>query len=98
MEAEPLQKLIASGQAKMVEPSFIGAGETRAPEGVPDVMPSLTEFLPVLLALQSTQNVLTAAPTFVPRTFQDQIQFVNTGGSNYLYIYFGGAWHRITTT
>jgi hypothetical protein len=98
MDEKSLIQSIATGKAKMVEPVHLSGGEARAPEGVPDVMPSLAEFLPILLALQSTQNVLTAAPTFVPRTFQDQIQFVTTGGSSYLYLYFGGAWHRITTT
>jgi hypothetical protein len=98
MDPTSLIKSIAAGKVKMVEPVIIPASEARAPEGVPDVLPSLMEFLPVLLALQSSQNVLTAAPTFVPRTFQDQIQFVTTGGSSYLYLYFGGAWHRITTT
>lgn len=30
---------------------------------------------------------LTAAPTFIPRNFPDQIQFVLTGGNYYIYIY-----------
>ena len=55
----------------------------------------LNQFLPMLLQLQRTQDYLTAAPTFIPQTFQDQIQFVFTGSAYYLYIYFNNQWNNI---
>ena len=56
---------------------------------------SLSQFVPVLLQLQSTQQYLSAAPTAVPQTFQEQIQFVYTGGVYYLYLYFNNQWNSI---
>jgi len=56
---------------------------------------SLAQFVPILLQLQSTQSYLTAAPTYVPQTFQEQIQFVYTGGKYYLYLYINNQWNSI---
>jgi len=55
----------------------------------------LMQFLPMFLQLQSTQSFLTSAPTLVPQTFQDQIQFVYTGGVYYLYLYFNNQWNSV---
>lgn len=40
----------------------------------------------------------TIVPTFTPKKFIDQIQFVLTGGSYYLYIYLDNTWKRVQLT
>jgi len=45
------------------------------------------------MELQSVQDFLSAAPTFIPQTFQDQIQFVFDGSNYYLYLYFNNQWN-----
>src|SRR4051812_28824288 len=57
---------------------------------------SVEQFIPLLTQLQSTQRCLTAVPTFVPQTFQDQIQFVFTAGDYYLYLYFNNQWNSFS--
>lgn len=44
------------------------------------------------------KKTVTSIPTFIPKKFIDQIQFVYTGGSYYLYIYLDGAWKKTTLT
>jgi hypothetical protein len=93
----------------MLESEFIAAAgrgkiqiddASAEPEGgapLPVVQPiSLEQFLPILLQLQSTQRYLTAAPTFIPQTFQDQIQFVYTGGVYSLYLYINNQWSQFS--
>ncbi|HKF48322.1 MAG TPA: hypothetical protein VKB38_13250 [Terracidiphilus sp.] len=58
----------------------------------------IDQFLPILTQLQSTQQCLTAAPTFIPQTFQEQLQFVYTGGNYYLYLYFKDQWNQFSIT
>jgi hypothetical protein len=59
---------------------------------------SVEQFIPLLMALQSTQRCLTAAPTNIPQTFQDQIQFVFAGSTYYLYLYFNNQWNSFAAT
>src|SRR5882672_6789773 len=56
---------------------------------------TIDQFIPILVALQSTQKFLSAAPTFVPQTFQDQVQFVFDGTSYSLYFYANNQWNKI---
>jgi hypothetical protein len=94
----------------MTEPEFTAAAKSGTiqiddasaePEGgapLPVATPiSLDQYLPILLKLQNTQRYLTAAPTFIPQTFQDQIQFVYTGGVYSLYLYFNKQWNQFST-
>ena len=55
--------------------------------------PSIDQFIPILTGLQSVQRVLSAPPSAIPQTFQDQIQFVYTAGVYYLYLYFNNQWN-----
>jgi hypothetical protein len=52
------------------------------------------QYVPVVVGLQSTQRVLTGAPTFIPQTFEDQIQFVYDGTNYYLYFYANNQWNK----
>lgn len=58
----------------------------------------IDQFIPLLTQLSGAQVCLTSAPTFVPQTFQEQIQFVFTGGDYYLYLYFNGGWHSFSVS
>ena len=41
---------------------------------------------------------LSAAPTFIPQTFQDQIQFVFDGTNYHLYLYFNNQWNNFSAS
>ena len=49
---------------------------------------SLSQFLPLLIQLQSVQQFVSTPPTNIPQTFQDQFQFVYDGANYFLYLYF----------
>ena len=91
-----LNTALKNGTAKMEEPQAPEISAPSAPAPVPyEKHSSLDQFLPQLVALQSTQRYLTEAPTFIPQTFQDQIQFVFDGANYAVYFYFNNQWNNI---
>ncbi len=60
---------------------------------------TLDDFLPILLEIRSPKQHLAAAPTFVPRTFLEQIQLMDDGaGTERLYLYVNGTWRYVALT
>ena len=55
---------------------------------------SITDDYRYILDLTRLKKVTTTVPTFIPKKFYDQIQFVTTGGSYYLYIYIDNLWKK----
>lgn len=55
-------------------------------------------YLIILNALQRPKRHLTAAPTFVPRNFAEQIQFSDNGTTRKVHFYINNAWREITVT
>lgn len=84
------------------------APEDAAPS-VPQIeKPSEIEmYLPMLEVLKRPKRHLTAVPTFVPKSYADQIQFYYTSFTDgfgvttntyRVYFYFAGAWHYINVS
>jgi hypothetical protein len=72
--------------------------ESETPESeetstAPSQSVSIAQFIPLLMQLQSVQQCVATAPTNIPQTFQDQIQFVFDGTNYYLYLYFNNQWN-----
>ena len=59
---------------------------------------SLIQFLPLLTSLQSVQKYVSTVPTYVPQTFQEQIQFVYDGTHYFLYLYFNNQWNSFSVS
>jgi len=59
---------------------------------------SIDEFLPLLGLLRRPRRHLTAAPTFTPKTFAEQIQFYDDGTNRRLYTYLNGVWRYVALT
>lgn len=63
---------------------------------------SLDDYIIILEAIRTTKKTLTAAPTFIPKNFSEQIQFVKIAGTPdafYVYFYLNGTgWKKITLT
>jgi hypothetical protein len=99
MTQEEFNASITSGAAKVEEPATSDASSAAPAQAAstppPQAATSIDQFLPVLIALQSTQQYLSAAPTFIPQTFQDQIQFVFDGTNSYLYLYINNTWQKV---
>jgi hypothetical protein len=90
-------------QEELIQAASEGNVETATPDTAPQStssppsingIPTLQEFLPALNALRAIQPYLTAHPTFVPQTFQQQVQYVFTGGEYWIDIYVNGAWQK----
>jgi hypothetical protein len=64
-------------------------------QGAPD---SLDEFLPLLVTLRMPRRTISTAPTFIPKTFIDSIQFYENGTTRRLYLFIGSAWRYCTLT
>lgn len=95
MTAQEFQAASASGKIQVDVPDEGADGGASEPT-TPSV--PIEQFIPILTQLQSVQRCLTAAPTSIPKTFQDQIQFVFTGGNYYLYLYFNNQWNSFSVT
>ena len=90
MSPEALQKAIDDKQAKFVAPA-----ETPPPPPPPDMLP---QFLGLLQNLRTPRQHLSAAPTLVPKTMVDQIQFYDDGTNRRLYLYINNTWRYVTLT
>src|ERR1700690_174568 len=55
---------------------------------------SIEQFVPLLTQLESVQQCVSSAPTYVPQTFQEQIQFVFDGSNYFLFLYFNNQWNE----
>ena len=61
----------------------------------------LASFLPLLIALRSPRTHLTAAPDFIPKTFEESIQYYDDEAGTperRLYLFINGDWRYITLT
>lgn len=68
--------------------------EQPAPQSTPR---QFDENEPLLDSLRRPRRHLTSAPTFTPKTFSEQIQFVDDDGLK-VYFYINGTWGFITLT
>lgn len=76
-----------------LDPHPTGAGDLPHEE-LPTAIPT-SELDVVMNLLRMPKRVTTTAPTGVPKTFLDQIRFVDDGTSQYLYLYMNGAWRKV---
>jgi hypothetical protein len=80
---------VSSGSVQAEAPDTeSGVASASATESI-----SITQFIPLLMQLESVQQCVSAAPTYIPQTFQDQIVFVFDGSNYFLYLYFNNQWN-----
>lgn len=58
----------------------------------------LDDFLPLLFLLRYPRRHLTAAPTFTPKNFLEQIQSFDDGTNRRLYLYINKTWRYVALT
>jgi hypothetical protein len=56
------------------------------------------EYQLFLETLRRPKTHLTEAPSFLPKNFLEQIQFVDDGADQYLALYINGAWYSFPGT
>jgi hypothetical protein len=99
MTQDELNKAAAGGKVTEDKPES-GPSDTSTGGTAPDAapvhaaLPDLSEYIPILVPLQSVQKPLSAHPTFVPQSFQEQIQFVFDGLNHWIDIYENGDWRK----
>jgi hypothetical protein len=91
MTLEEIQKAIEKGKAEFIK-------QPAQPEQRQPQVDDYTKFIALLNVLRRQKYHLTAAPTFTPKNFLEQIQFYDTGGVRRLYLYINGNWRYITLT
>lgn len=95
MTEEDFNKKQSKGEVKVVKPD--------KPKGKKDDNPIDTaqkfeDFIPILTSLQSPKRSIDSAPTFVPKTFADSIQFYQNGATYRVYFYVSNTWKYVTLT
>ena len=86
---------VSSGSIQTEAPDAGDQGGAAAP-AAPSI--SITQFIPLLMQLQSVQLCVSAAPTYIPQTFQEQIVFVFNGSDYFLYLYFNNQWNEFAVS
>jgi len=64
----------------------------------PEVPFNVQDYVVLLEAMNKPRRHITAAPTFVPGNFADQIQFYDDGVARRLYLYINGTWRYVALT
>lgn len=86
-----------AGKQGLITPEKAQPETTPQPSYDPG-QPTLADFLPVLFALRAPLKHYSTAPTFVPKTFLDQIQFYDDGTNYRLYLYINKTWRYVALT
>lgn len=86
MNEATFNRLQQQGQVEAVSSSPVQSTES----GIPPL--TFDEYQAVLEAIRRPRIYLAAAPTFVPKTFADSIQYVDDGVNQTVYFYFNGQW------
>lgn len=69
------------------------------PQPTQDIPPDPSnEYQPVIESIRRPRKHLTTAPTFIPKTFIDQIQFYDDGTNRRIYYYVNKVWRYSTLT
>lgn len=58
----------------------------------------LEDYIATLQILRSTAKFLTVAPTFIPKSFVESIQFFDDGVDVRLYLYINSTWRYVILT
>ncbi len=87
MTPSELNEAFKEGKVERIDPP-----QETTPQEPQGSVNDMTAFLPLLQSLLSPRRPLTAPPTFVPKNFLEQIQYVDDGGILYLYLYVDGNW------
>ena len=82
----------AAGEVQVIEPQV----SQNPPQ--PSAPNPVEEYLTVLEALRRPRASLTTAPTFIPQTLTDQIQFYDDGVNRRLYLYVNKVWRYVALT
>jgi hypothetical protein len=81
-----------------------GGGITAAPqdtpqtESPPDLPVDMGAYLGLLETMIRPKRHLTAAPTFKPKNFAEQIQFYDDATNRRIYLYINGSWRYVALT
>ncbi len=92
MDETQLAKEIKNGNVQIIPPP---QQQTPVPQ-TPDS--SLSQFIGLLTALRAPKQYVKTAPSLIPKTFLDQIQFYDDGVNRRLYLYINNTWRYVTLT
>ncbi|HKQ06118.1 MAG TPA: hypothetical protein VJ464_13365 [Blastocatellia bacterium] len=93
MTQSELEQAAQAGQIKTI---ISPVSTTDQPQDIGQ--PELNDFLPILYLLRAPRKHLTAAPTFIPKNFLEQIQFFDDGTNRRLYLYINKTWRYVALT
>lgn len=91
MNEETINQLIKSGGAEIIQSISAQQDPTQAPPETP------TEFMYFLSQMKTRKETLKIPPVFKPMTFYDQIQFLDDGTTQAIYVYSNNTWKVFST-
>jgi hypothetical protein len=92
MTEQEFEQAKAAGQVNFVDPPQT----IPEPKGLEPFSPN--DYQAIIQALRRPRRHLTAAPTLVPKSFVDQIQFYDDGTNRRIYFYINNTWRYATLT
>lgn len=100
MKKEDFDKSLANGEVeiesdKPMLPPEILALLQKAPE---DSQDPLADYASIIEALRKVKTFRTSAPTNVPKSFIDAIEFYDSGGTRRVYFYINKNWRYVALT
>ncbi|MEB3215394.1 MAG: hypothetical protein VKN72_03905 [Nostocales cyanobacterium 94392] len=88
MTQEELQKAIENGETEITQLDQAASQEIGK-------IDELSRFIAVLEVLRKPKYHLTSAPTFTPKTWLEQIQYVDDGATQSIYVWINNAWVQL---
>ena len=99
MQKSDFDKKLADGEVEMEKEPTLPPEVIALLAKKPDVEKTSTEdYASILEALRKVKPFRTSAPTSVPKSFIDAIEFYDTGGVRRVYFYINKAWRYATLT
>ena len=90
-------KKLRDGEVEILEP-VLPPENLKKPEDTDPKKPNFESYVSLLQQLRGLKKHLESAPTFIPKSFYDSIQFYDTGGVRRLYLYVNNAWRYVVLT
>jgi len=92
MDQAKLNQEVKSGNVKFIPPPQPQQQQVLPPDD------SMNQFIGMLTSIRQPRLSVATAPTVIPKTFLDQIQFYDDGTNRRLYIYVNKVWRYVTLT
>lgn len=80
-------------------PEIVNIPDDPNPQPPKELFPfKIEDYIAILNQIRTTKRHITVAPTATPKTFMDQIQFLDNGVDFQVWIWVNGTWRYVALT